>query len=58
MSNYEYNKKYAQKWEKENIHAVTIKLKNDDYNKLKEYCDNLGVPVATFIRSRISDILE
>lgn len=58
MSTYEYNKKYARKWDKDNTHTVAIKLKNEDYDKLKKHCESLDVPVATFIRSRISDILE
>ena len=58
MSNYEYNKKYAEKWKKDKSKQISITLKLADYEKLKKYCDSNNIAVATFIRSRIADIID
>lgn len=58
MSNYEYNKKYIEKWKKDKSKQITITLKLTDYEKLKKYCDSNNIAVATFIRSRIADIID
>lgn len=58
MSNYEYNKKYAEKWNKEHIKKTTVTLRVEQYEKLKKYCDSNNIAVSTFIKSRISDIID
>lgn len=58
MSNYEYNKKYAEKWDKNNIKRIGVCLRIEQYEKLKQYCDSNNIAVATFIKSRIADIIE
>lgn len=58
MSNYEYNKKYIEKWKKDKSKQITITLKLTDYEKLKKYCDSNNIAIATFIRSRIADIID
>lgn len=58
MSNYEYNKKYIEKWKKDKSKQISITLKLADYEKLKQYCDSNNIAVATFIRSRIADIID
>lgn len=58
MSNYEYNKKYIEKWKKDKSKQISITLRLTDYEKLKQYCDSNNIAVATFIRSRIADIID
>ena len=58
MSNYEYNKKYAKEWDKKNLKRVSVALYTEEYEKLKKYCDSNNIAVATFIRSRIADIIN
>lgn len=58
MSNYEYNKKYAEKWDKNNLKRIGVALRIEEYEKLKKYCDSNNIAVATFIKSRISDIID
>lgn len=56
MSNYEYNKKYAKEWNENNTKTITIRLSNSQYEKL--HCDSNKIARATFIKSRIADIIE
>lgn len=58
MSNYEYNKKYAKEWNKNNTKNITIRLSNSQYEKLQNYCKTNDIARATFIKSRIADIIE
>lgn len=58
MSNYEYNKKYAEKWDKKNLKRIGVALRIEEYEKLKKYCEENNIAVATFIKSRISDIID
>lgn len=58
MSNYEYNKKYAKEWDKKNMKNVGVSLRIEQYEKLKKYCDSNNIAVSTFIKSRISDIID
>ena len=58
MSNYEYNKKYAEEWNKNNTKNITIRLSNSQYEKLQSYCDTHKIARATFIKSRLADIIE
>ena len=58
MSNYEYNKKYAEEWNKNNTKNITISLSNSQYVKLQNYCDSKKIASATFIKSRIADIID
>lgn len=58
MSNYEYNKKYSEKWDKNNIKRFSVALRIKQYEKLKKYCDSHGIALATLIKDRISDIIE
>lgn len=58
MSNYENNKKYAKKWNENNTKTITIRLSNSQYEKLQNYCDSNNIARATFIKSRISDIID
>lgn len=58
MSNYEYNKKYAKKWDKENIKRISIALRKEEYEKLQKYCDSNNIAIATFVKSRIVDIIN
>ena len=37
---------------------VTKYYKPEEYEKLKKYCDSNNIAVATFIKSRISDIID
>ena len=58
MSNYEYNKKYAKEWDKKNLKRIGVSLRIEEYEKLKKYCDSNNIAVATFIKSRIADIID
>lgn len=58
MSNYENNKKYAKEWNENNTKTITIRLSNSQYEKLQNYCDSNNIARATFIKSRISDIID
>ena len=58
MSNYEYNKKYSNEWNKNNTKTITIRLSNLQYEKLQEYCTGHEIARATLIKSRLSDIIE
>ncbi len=58
MSNYEYNKKYSNEWNKNNTKNITIRLSNKQYEKLQKYCDANNIARATLIKSRISDIID
>lgn len=42
----EYNKEYN----KDNYKTVTIRLKFDDYDKIKEYCDIFGISFNNFVK--------
>lgn len=58
MSNYEYKKEYNKKWNDANTKNITIRLSNSQYEKLQNYCDSNKIARATFIKSRIADIIE
>lgn len=58
MSNYEYNKKYVKEWDKKNLKRIGVAFRIDEYEKLKQYCDSNNIAVATFIKSRIADIID
>lgn len=58
MSNYEYKKEYNKKWNDANTKNITIRLSNSQYEKLQNYCDSNNIARATFIKSRLSDIIE
>lgn len=58
MSNYENNKKYAKEWNENNTKTITIRLSNSQYEKLQKYCDSNNIARATFIKSRILDIID
>lgn len=53
MSNYEYNKKYAQKWDKNNLKQVSLKLKLEEFEMLEDYCKSNNIPKNGFIRNAI-----
>lgn len=42
----EYNKEYN----KDNYKTVTIRLKFDDYDKIREYCDTFGLSFNNFMK--------
>lgn len=54
MPNYEYNKKYAQKWDKSNLKQVSLKLKINEYELLDNYCKSNDIPKNGFIRNAIA----
>lgn len=58
MSNYEKNKKYAKDWNESNTKTITIRLSNSQYEKLQNYCDSNNIARATFIKSRIADVID
>lgn len=58
MSNYEKNKKYAKDWNESNTKTITIRLSNSQYEKLQNYCDSNNIARATFIKSRIVDVID
>ena len=58
MSNYEYKKEYNKKWNDANTKNITIRLSNSQYEKLQNYCDSNNIARATFIKSRITDIID
>ena len=43
---------------KNNTKNITIRLSNSQYEKLQNYCDSNNIARATFIKSRISDIID
>lgn len=43
---------------KKNLKRVTVAFRTEEYEKLKKYCDSNNIAVATFIKSRIADIIE
>lgn len=58
MKNYEYNKEYAKKYNELNTKTITIRLNNEQYDKLQEYCRINNIPRATLIKDRIKDIID
>lgn len=58
MPNYEYKKEYNKKWNDANTKTITIRLSNEQYEKLQKYCDTNNIARATLIKSRISDIID
>lgn len=58
MSNYEYNKKYSNEWNKNNTKNITIRLSNEQYEKLQNYCKTNDIARATLIKTRIADIID
>ena len=43
---------------KNNTKNITIRLSNSQYEKLQNYCDSNKIARATFIKSRIADIID
>lgn len=58
MSSYEYNKQYAEKWNKTHTKNVSIRFSLSQYNKLKQYCENNNLPIGTVIKKALSDIID
>lgn len=58
MSKYEYNKKYAEKWDKENIHPIKVTLKIKEFEMLEEYCKKNNISKTNLIKQRINDIIN
>lgn len=58
MSNYEYKKEYNKKWNEANTKTITIRLSNSQYEKLQKYCEDNSIARASFIKSRISDVID
>lgn len=58
MPNYEYKKEYNKKWNENNTKTITIRLSNSQYEKLQNYCDSNNIARATFIKSRIVDVID
>ena len=52
------NVKYVQKYERDHYRNVNLRLDKSFYDdELKPLCDDLGVPVATFIKQLIADYI-
>ena len=46
-----FNKaEYDKEYNKEHYKKVTLLLKFDDYNKMKEYCNTFGLSFNNFVR--------
>ena len=58
MKNYEYNKEYAKKWDKNNIHAIKVTLRISEYEKLEKYCKDNNITNTNLIKDRIKDIID
>lgn len=58
FKSYDYNKKYSQKWDAENMKVVGTKVRISDYEKIKTYCDERGITISKLIKERLSDILD
>ena len=54
----ELKQKYVKEWDKKNLKRIGVALRIDEYEKLKQYCDSNNIAVATFIKSRIADIID
>lgn len=42
--------KYISEYKKSNYKTVTISLKFDDYDKMKEYCNTFGLSFNKFVK--------
>ena len=58
MKSYEYNKEYAKKWDKNNIHAIKVTLRISEYEKLEKYCKDNNISKTNLIKDRIKDIID
>ncbi len=58
MSNYEYNKEYAKKWNKNNLKNIGISLRIKEYELLDEYCKKHNVSKSSLVKERLSDIIN
>lgn len=56
--NYEYNKEYAKKWDKENRVKVSVSLSIEQSKKLDTYCKENDIPKSILIKSRLKDIID
>ena len=49
MSNFDKNK-YDSKYNKEHYKEIKIRLKFDEYDKIKNYCDDMNLLCATYTK--------
>lgn len=48
-------KQYNLQYKKKTYKRIPLDMRIEDYDELKAYCDNKGVPVQTFIKQAIQD---
>ena len=56
-----YNHKTAranEKYKKEHLKRVPLDMQKEEYAKMKAYCVERGLPVATFIKSCVRKEME
>lgn len=58
MSKYEYNKKYAEKYNKENTKTLTIRFQKKEYELLEKYSNEHDLSKSSVIKQRIEDIIN
>ena len=49
MSSFDKNK-YDSKYNKEHYKEIKIRLKFDEYDNIKNYCNDMNLPCATYIK--------
>lgn len=54
----EAKKRANAKWNKANTQTFTIRLNNEQFNRLQKYCEENNIARAEFIKSRITDIIN
>lgn len=45
--------KYQYEYAKAKLKRIPLDLRIEDYQKLKEYCDSIGIPINTYIKQLI-----
>ena len=54
----EKQKGYARKWDKENMHTVSTRVRMEEFKAFKEWCEIRGVTVTGEIKRFVMDELQ
>lgn len=52
--NMTYNKEYRLNYAKEKLKRIPLDLRKEEYERIKQHCDKLEIPVNTFIKELIN----
>ena len=49
----EAQKRATKKWTMENMKRIPLNVRNEEYQQIKQFCDDRNIPVNTFIKECI-----